>query len=111
MSVGAGIVRAVDEYTFEADLWRWEARSEETGGWVFVTMPVDQADDLRAEAGPPRGFGSVRVEARIGATTWRTSVFPSKETGTFVLPVKKEVRDAEGLEAGRACTVTVRVSE
>lgn len=111
MSVRAGSLRPVDEYIFEADLWRWEAKSEETGGWVFVTMPLDQADDLRMQAGPPRGFGSVRVEARIGGTSWRTSVFPSKETGSFVLPVKKKVRDAEDLEAGRSCTVRLRVCE
>lgn len=103
---GATLV-PVDEYTFDADLWRWEAKTDETGGWVFVTMPADQADDLRMEAGPPRGFGSVRVEARIGATVWRTSVFPSTETGSFVLPVKKQVRDREGLEVGGTCTVTL----
>ena len=36
------------------------------------------------------GFGSVRVEARIGDVVWRTSVFPVKSGGYF-LPVKVAV--------------------
>ena len=38
-----------------------------------------------------RGFGSVRVEVTLEGVTWRTSVFPSKETGGYFLPVKMEV--------------------
>ena len=42
-----------------------------------------------------RGFGSVRIEARIGAIVWRTSLFPMKAGGYF-LPVKMAVcRTAE----------------
>lgn len=99
----------MDEFCFEAQLWRWEAKSDASGAWIFVTMPEDQAEDLRMEAGPPRGFGSVRVEARIGASVWRTSVFPSTESASFVLPVKKAVRQQEGLEEGSTCTVTLRL--
>jgi SOS-response transcriptional repressor LexA len=36
----------------------------------------------------------------IGATEWRTSVFPDSKLGTFLLPVKREVRVTEGLEEG-----------
>ena len=51
------------------------------------------------------GFGSYRVEVTVGATVWRTSVFPASEC--FVLPVKKAVRRAEDLEVGD--TVAVRL--
>ncbi len=63
------------------------------------------------EAGPPRGFGSVRVEVRIGSSTWRTSVFPEAGADSFVLPVKKAVRTAEGLEEGDSCAVVLRLAE
>jgi len=36
---------------------------------------------------------------------WRTSVFPASEC--FVLPVKKAVRKAEGIEVGDLVTVTL----
>ena len=61
----------------------------------------------RVEPGPREGFGSVRVEARIGATTWRTSVFPDKRG--YVLPVKKAVRRAESLEVGDPARVTLEL--
>jgi hypothetical protein len=97
----------VDVYEFEAELWEWEARP----GTYFVTVPLDESEDLRFGSGPPRGFGSVRVEATIGTTTWRTSVFPDGTTGCFVLPVKQAVRRAEGLEVGVRTRVSIRPVE
>jgi hypothetical protein len=99
----------MEEYDFVAELWRWEAQT--TSSWFFVTLPADLAADLRVEAGPPRGFGSVRVEATIGGSTWRTSVFPESGGGSFVLPVKKAVRVAEHIDDGDPCAVTIRLAE
>jgi hypothetical protein len=99
----------VDEYAFTAELWQWDAQT--TSSWYFVTLPGDLAADLRVESGPPRGFGSVRVEATIGGSTWRTSVFPESGGGSFVLPVKKAVRVAERIEDGDSCSVRLRVAE
>jgi hypothetical protein len=88
---------------FEAELWVWESSPDGTA-WVFVTVPEEETEDIRLRAGPPRGFGSVRVEAAIGESTWRTSVFPDKTRG-FVLPLKKAVRRAESLEVGDSARV------
>jgi hypothetical protein len=93
----------VDE--FESELWLADA----VDAWVFATVPADLSDDIRATSGPPRGFGSVRVEVTIGATTWRTSVFPDAKLGCFVLPVKKAVRKAEDLEVGEPVRIGLRV--
>ena len=92
---------------FTAELWEWDAK----GGWFFVTLPDDLADDIRARTddGLRRGFGSVRVEATIGGSTWRTSVFPESAGDSFVLPVKKPVRAAEGLEPGDTVAVSLIV--
>ena len=54
-----------------------------------------------------KGFGSARVEAVIGDTRWKTSVFPHKESGGWILPVKASVRKAEGLTEGDWITVIV----
>ena len=93
------------DLTFTATLWRWEAQD----AWRFVTVPVDHADAIRLGGGPPKGFGSVRVEATVGGTTWRTSVFPDSHRGSYVLPVKKAVRQAEDLDDGDPVTVTLHV--
>ena len=93
-----------DDFAFTAELWRWK-----DGSWFFVTLPLDVATDLRMESGPPRGFGSVRVDVSLGPSVWRTSVFPDTETGSFVLPVKKAVRVAASVDEGDACAVTLRL--
>ena len=99
--------------TFTAPLWRWTARKESTdaGAWCFVTLPPEVADEVREGAGEPRGFGSVRVRAEVGTTAWDTSVFPDKESGSFVLPVKKSVRVAAGVEEGDELTVTLALRD
>jgi len=92
---------------FSAALWRWEAQE----AWFFVTVPADESARIRERPRPPRGFGSVRVRATIGATTWQTSVFPDSARGAYVLPVKKAVRRAEGLEEGDRAAVVLEVLE
>lgn len=92
---------------FDAALWQWEARRSDA--WTFVSLPTDVADDILDAVSVRRGFGSVRVEASVGATTWRTSVFPSAEQRTFVLPVKRAVRRAEGVDVGDTLGVRLRV--
>ena len=86
-------------FTFEASLWRYDGDAP----WHFVTVPVDLADELEAVS-EPRPFGSVPVRARIGATTWETSLFPDKKIGSYVLPIKRAVRDAESIADGDAIT-------
>ena len=109
MSAGDATIDRVTTYDFSAPLWRWDAKDEATSGaWYFVSLPFDVSDEIEAAAGPgrsDRGFGSVRVEVTVGTSTWRTSVFPSGERKTYVLPVKKAVRVAEGLDEGVQATV------
>jgi hypothetical protein len=80
------------------------------GSWHFVTLPAAVADELRDRV-PPRGpgFGAIRVTVSVGDTTWATSVFPDKATGSFVLPMKKAVRVANQLCAGDAVHVRLQV--
>ena len=54
-----------------------------------------------------RGFGSLRVRATIGTSTWTTSIFPGK--AGYVLPVKRSIRVAEALDVGDMATVTVEL--
>ena len=94
--------------TFTAPLWLW---CGEGGSWHFLTLPEAQSAEIGLEAaaaGPRRGFGSVRVEARIGDVAWRTSIFPQK-AGTYLLPVKAEVRRRAGIAAGDEVTVVVEL--
>ena len=86
-----------ETFEFTASLWRYPGE----GGWHFVSLPPELGDEItELTAGSRAGFGSVRVSATVGATSWRTSIFPDSKTRSYVLPVKKEVRDAEKLGPG-----------
>lgn len=89
-------------FKFDAEVWEYEGPA----AWFFVSLPHDVADDIdEAYQGRTNGFGSVRVEVRVGSTKWSTSIFPDKKRGTFLLPLKKQVRQAEGLDAGSTAVV------
>lgn len=91
---------------FSSELWEHDS----PGAWCFVDLPEDDADDIEElTRHRTRGFGSVRVEVTVGATTWRTSLFPDAKRRTYVLPVKKAVRAAEGWAIGAERELELRV--
>ena len=93
----------MNTYTFTAPLWRHTGEA----AWYFVTLPHGVADDIEhLTSDTRRGFGSVRVEVTIGTTTWQTSLFPDTRSESFLLPVKRAVRVAEGLDDGSPVVVT-----
>jgi hypothetical protein len=94
-------------YSFTGKLWRWQGGAP--ASWVFVTLPDDTAFEIKCQIQDRRAWGSVAVEARIGATAWHTSLFPEKASGSYVLPVKAAVRKAEGLNDGDEATIELTV--
>jgi Domain of unknown function (DUF1905) len=91
---------------FDAELWIWDARRADS--WTFVSLPAEASEEIgERAAGPRRGFGAVRVRATVGGSTWTTSIFP--DARGYVLPIKRAVRKAEGLDAGDVATVTVEL--
>ncbi|MCC6926630.1 DUF1905 domain-containing protein [Novosphingobium sp.] len=102
-----------EHITHTGPLWRWTS-STGTGAWHFVTIDGAAGEALSGTALMRRlersigGFGSLKVTARIGDSTFKTSVFPSKELG-WLLPVKAAVRKAEGLGEGDVVEVVLEV--
>jgi hypothetical protein len=100
-------LRLVLSFTFPGTLFT----SSPDASWVFVALPIDAADEI-LDAVPRRpGFGSVRVVAGIGSIRWGTSIFPSRELGTYVLPVKRAVRDEARIDIGDTVEVTLELVE
>ncbi len=105
MSGSAAGGARLSTWTFRAPVWRWRE-----GSWRFVTVPQGTSDEVDEVVGDATGgFGSVRVEVTVGGSVWRTSLFPSSEAGAYVLPVKKAVRVAEGLDDDDVAEVTIRL--
>jgi Domain of unknown function (DUF1905) len=94
-------------------LWRWTTPAA-PAAWHFVTIDGAAGETLSATAlmrrleGLKKGFGSLKVTATVGASTFKTSVFPSNELG-WLLPVKASVRKAEEIAEGDVVKVVLEV--
>ena len=81
-----------DKLKLQTPLKSWRG---EKAVYHLVSITGDGAEHIAAHAvmqrleyGTRRGFGSVKVIARIGETEWKTSVFPTKP--------KPAIREATG---------------
>ncbi len=90
-------------YRFSAPLWEPDVEP----AWVFLSLPTDRSDEISDLTPDAPGFGSVPVSVTIGGSNWKTSLFPSKQAATYVLPVKRAVRQAEGIDVGDVVEVTI----
>ena len=98
---------AAGPWRVRGPVWLWQGSdgAPAKGAWYFLTVDGDTAQAIRAHASNAAAWGSVYVEATIGATTWRTSLFPSKQAGGWLLPLKAAVRKAEKIAEGAVVEV------
>lgn len=94
------------EINFKSKLWEWQGE----GAWCFVSVPTEYYEDIR-QIGTKRGFGSIRVEAKIGNSVWKTSIFPDTKSNTYLLPVKKQIRTTEQIFVGSMVQVVITLIE
>jgi len=89
---------------FAAELWYWRGPAP----FHYITVSEDGCELLRAVAPVVSyGWGVIPVRARIGRTTWDTSLFP--RDGRYLVPVKDAVRHGEGLALGDVVAVVLAV--
>jgi len=82
------------------------------GGWHFITLPAKNARVINiSPRGMRRGWGSMRVKATIGKTTWNTSIFPDRKSKSYVLPVKADVRKKEAIKAGDTINFSLKIED
>ena len=97
---------AAMEPTFEFPATTW---LHPKGSWVFLTVPDDESEEIRDIAPHPGGFGSVRVRVSVGGSVWKTSLFPQRNDGPYVLPLKKDIRRRENIEVGDTVEVALTI--
>ena len=89
---------------FDGPIWHWRGPAP----YYFVTVPADLGDALKTIApAVTYGWGMIPVQARIGRTTWKTSLFP--KDGSYVVPLKDSIRQKEKLKEGDWVTVRLEV--
>ncbi|NJM08423.1 DUF1905 domain-containing protein [Candidatus Gracilibacteria bacterium] len=89
---------------FNGNIWFWKGPAP----WYFVTVPELLCRDLKAISGfVTYGWGMIPVQAQIGKTDWKTSLFP--KDGRYLVPINAHVRKAENLAEGDAVMVRLEV--
>lgn len=79
-------------YNLKSEIWVYPGQA----GWRFLSVDRRISEKIKADFGlQSKGWGSLPVEAKIGKTLWKTSIFPDKKSGEYLLPVKSSVRKAE----------------
>lgn len=79
-------------------------------GWHFVSVPKKQSVEIKKSFGmPKRGWGSIPVAVTIGKTTWKTSIFPDKQSGGYLLPLKAGVRKKEQIFSEDTISFTIQI--
>lgn len=82
-------------------VWRWPG----DGGWHFVTLDKKLSKQIRDVY--TKGF--VRIVAKVGKTSWDTSLFPHKQSESYLLSVKKSVRKEEDIFEGDTVTIGFKI--
>lgn len=102
--VGVHVYNAAMRFEFSGELWYWRGPAP----FHFVSLPEEACEVIRAEAGLlTYGWGMIPVRAGIGATEWKTSMWP-KDDG-YILPVKAAIRKAERIAEGDVAYVRLSI--
>lgn len=92
-------------FEFVGKIWHWRGPAP----FFFVTVPEPQSRELKAVSQlVSYGWGMIPVTARIGRTTWQTSLFP--KDGLYIVPLKDKIRSAEQLLEGDDVTIRLDIS-
>lgn len=95
-------------FTCQCELWKYEGK----GAWYFATIPLSVAREIESVYGPKRrGWGSIPITVELGMSKWQTSIFPDTTSGSYLLPLKKLVREREGIHEGASVTLILSVRD
>jgi hypothetical protein len=86
-------------YRIRTKVWLYPGMA----GWHFLSVPKRAFQDMK------RGWGSLPVVVTIGKTSWRTSIFPDRASGTYLLPLKADVRKREHITRGDTITFMIEI--
>lgn len=114
-------MQTVYKYNFRTDrhkktvrkTYRLKARVTVWSGpatWYFAILPKPAAKEIKANYGfNAKGWGSLPVEVKAGPARWTTSIFPDKKSGSYVLPLKADVRKQAGIKKGGTLSFSLTI--
>lgn len=91
---------------FKTKLWKFSG----SGGWHFLTLPKSAAAKIRkTHKGAEEGWGRLKVSAAIGTTKWRSAIWFDTKEGTYLLPVRSDIRKKQSLKIGSTVSCLIEV--
>ncbi len=101
-------------YKIRAAVWLYPGTIQRGSGqvapWHFVTVPKKESAEIKSKFGKSaKAWGSIPVQVTAGKTSWKTSIFPERKSGAYLLPLKSEVRKKEGIRNGNKIALFVKI--
>ena len=92
------------DVSFEGEVWHWRGPAPHH----FVTVPEPGRTMLESVAElVTYGWGMIPATVRVGSTTWTTALWP--KDGGYIVPLRLDVRRAEGLGVGDVVGIRLTV--
>ncbi len=89
---------------FAGEIFYWRGPSP----YLFVAILEEPGSALKAiSSSVSYGWGCIPVQARIGKTEWKTSLFPKE--GRYLVPIRASVQKAENLSVGDQVVIQLEV--
>jgi hypothetical protein len=84
-------------YIFTASVWQHPS----PGGWYFVSLPIEFSEEIRQNMKwQEEGWGRMKAKAKIKETLWDTAIWYDTKLGTYILPLKVDIRKKEKIKIG-----------
>lgn len=91
---------------FTSTVWKYDG----SAGWYFVSMLPESAKEIREIVkSEEQGWGRLSCVATIGKTTWKTAIWFDSKQGTYLLPIKSDIRKSENITTGDEVHVSVSI--
>ncbi|WP_207494848.1 DUF1905 domain-containing protein [Aridibaculum aurantiacum] len=92
------------EYAFTGSIWQHLP----AGGWHFVSLPSELSTEIRNNLkSEEEGWGRLKARAAVGASNWDTAIWFDTKRGTYLLPIKADIRKKQLLTAGDQVQVVI----
>jgi|SRR3989344_460044 len=108
------------KFKFKSKVIVWNAgnmsKGDDSSFWRFARVPEKMSAQIKElqkkemqKGKLRRGWGAIYAKVKVGKSEWQTSIFPDRHSGTYVLPLKKEIRYEENLYDGTDITVSIEI--
>lgn len=91
-------------FLIKGEIWRWPG----DGGWHFLTIDKKTSEKIKV-VGKSYGSGFIKTKISLGKSIWETALFPNSKEKTYMISIKKKIREQENLFEGDIVKIKVEI--